>query len=781
MGGNPDGARVIGRTLAHYRITAAIGAGGMGEVYRATDTRLGRDVALKVLPSEMAANPERLDRFRREAKALAALDHPGIVTVFSVEESEGVHFLTMQLVEGRSLDQFIPETGFPVERLREIAAALADALAAAHEKGIVHRDLKPANVMVTGDGRVKVLDFGLAKELRAADPGDATRTSFAQTALGVVMGTPAYMSPEQVTGQAVDQRTDIFSLGILLYELSTGRCPFQGRSPAELASSILRDTPPLVTAVRADLPGDLARIIGRCLEKEPRDRVQTAREVANALREMGRQTASMATVRPNDGFRIAVLPFSDLSPAKDQAYLCEGMAEEIMSSLGAIDGIRVASRNSSFRAARDGKDLAEIGRALSVGHVLEGSVRTAGARMRATAQLIDVESGFQLWSQRYDRAAEDVFAVQDEIAAGVVEAVRSRLAPGRQAVKARPQVKDLEAYRHYLEGRHLRYSKNDHAGALRCYEQAVRLDPSYAPSWIGMAEVRVLASFYGLTFARDAYAAAKDALATAASLQEESAAILYVAGIIAFGERDWLAAERRLRRAVELDPDHVPALCWLGVLLSVMARVDEATPLLQHAREVDPLAPYPYAMTGTCLLLAGRPARGRGSPRAGPGVRQREHACPLDVGGGGRGPGADGRWDRVPRARAHSLPSRRLHSRRAGLGAGAGGPGRRSAGRSWRTVRRSRAGAGGRDGGLAARRAGRRGCGVRGPRSSREGVPGDLDVLGDGEGSTRFAPTRGSRRCCSGWGCRPRLRMARRAGRRTPDPAGARSRSAPAG
>ena len=603
---------MIGRTLAHYPITAAIGAGGMGEVYRATDTKLGRDVALKVLPAELAASPERLDRFRREAKALAALDHPGIVTVFSVEEAGGVHFLTMQLVEGRSLDRMIPEAGLPVERLREIATALADALAAAHEKGIVHRDLKPANVMVTGDGRVKVLDFGLAKELRAADPGDATRTSFAQTAVGVVMGTPAYMSPEQVTGQAVDQRTDIFSLGILLYELSTGRCPFQGRSPAELASSILRDTPPPVTDVRADLPRDLARLIRCCLEKEPRDRVQTARDLANELREMGRPTASMATVRPDAGFRIAVLPFSDLSPARDQAYLCEGMAEEIMSSLGAIEGIRVASRNSAFRAARDGKDLAEIGRALSVGHVLEGSVRTAGRRMRATAQLIDVESGFQLWSQRYDRAAEDVFAVQDEIAAGVVEAVRSRLAPGRQAVKARPQVKDLEAYRHYLEGRHLRYSKNDHAGALRCYEQAVRLDPSYAPSWIGMAEVRVLASFYGLTFARDAYAAAKDALATAASLQEESAAILYVAGIIAYGERDWPAAERRLRRAVELDPDHVPALCWLGVLLSVMARVDEATPLLQHAREVDPLAPYPYAMTGTCLLLAGRPAEAAG-------------------------------------------------------------------------------------------------------------------------------------------------------------------------
>jgi serine/threonine-protein kinase len=297
-----------------------------------------------------------------------------------------------------------------------------------------------------------------------------------------------------------------------------------------------------------------------------------------------------------------------MSSEKDQEYLCEGMAEEIMNALVRIDGIRVASRTSAFRARRDGGDLTEIARALSVSHVLEGSVRTAGTRLRVTAQLTEVASGYALWSERFDREAADIFAVQDEIAAGVVDAVKARLAPGRQAVQPRQQVKDLEAYRHYLRGRHLRYTKNDHGGALRSYEQAVRLDPSHAPSWVGVAEVRVLMAFYGLAPARASYAAAKDALATAAGLQGESAAALYVDGMIAFGERRWRDAERLLRRAVELEPDHVPALCWLGVLMSVLARPDEAASVLLHATDVDPLAPYPHAMTAMCLLAVGRAA-----------------------------------------------------------------------------------------------------------------------------------------------------------------------------
>jgi TolB-like protein/Tfp pilus assembly protein PilF len=303
---------------------------------------------------------------------------------------------------------------------------------------------------------------------------------------------------------------------------------------------------------------------------------------------------------------IAVLPFSDMSPARDQEYLCEGMAEEIMNALVRIDGIRVASRTSAFRARQKGGDLHAIAHALSVGHVLEGSVRTSGTRLRVTAQLTDVASGYQLWSERYDREAADLFAVQDEIAAGVVEAVRARLTPGPRAIQPRPQVKNLDAYRHYLQGRHFRYTKNDHASALHAYEQAVALDPAHASSWVGVAEVSVLAAFYGLIPTAAAYARAQDALATAARLQGESAEARYVEGFMAFAQRNWEAWERAQRRAIELDPSHVQVRGIYGICLSARHRLDEALVSFQRARELDPLAPFPYAITGLGLLAGQR-------------------------------------------------------------------------------------------------------------------------------------------------------------------------------
>src|SRR5882672_4453654 len=302
-------ALVPGTKLGAYEISSSLGAGGMGEVYRASDAKLGRDVALKVLPAEMARDPERLARFRREAKALAQIDHPNIVTIYSVEDFDGVHFLTMQLVEGLPLDRLISQNGLPVDQIIAIAGSLAAALVAAHEKGIVHRDLKPANVMVTSDGRVKVLDFGLAKDVRAESSSDATLTSAGHTQVGVVMGTPAYMPPEQTSGRPLDHRTDIFSLGVVLHEMATGRRPFEGTSSAELVSSILRDRPPLVTDVRADLPDDLARVIRRCLEKDPRHRVQTARDVSNEFRYMTR-TASHSAPTPTSGRNATPAPDS---------------------------------------------------------------------------------------------------------------------------------------------------------------------------------------------------------------------------------------------------------------------------------------------------------------------------------------------------------------------------------------------------------------------------------------------------------------------------------------
>ncbi len=322
---------MIGKTVLHYKILEKLGQGGMGEIYRATDQKLGREVALKVLPSEMASSPERLDRFRREAKALAALDHPGIVGVFSVEEADGVHFLTMQLVEGRSLDQVIPKGGLPLEALLNHATALADALAAAHEKGIVHRDLKPANVIVMDGGRLKVLDFGLAKMSAPQDEGLAysEAPTDVQTREGVVMGTVPYMSPEQLSGRTVDHRSDIFSLGILLYEMAAGRRPFEGRSSVELASSILRDTPPPLSKARPELPAELERILSRCLEKEAASRYQSTSELLVALAALGRgeeakpstDTAPSLPTSPS----IAVLPFRNQSGDPEQEAFASGI------------------------------------------------------------------------------------------------------------------------------------------------------------------------------------------------------------------------------------------------------------------------------------------------------------------------------------------------------------------------------------------------------------------------------------------------------------------------
>ena len=583
-----------GVRLGPYEILAPLGRGGMGEVYRARDTRVDRAVALKVLPEEFFESEERRARFEREARMLASLNHPGIATLYSFEEIAGRRVLAMELVEGNDLATRISSGPLSLEEVCSCARQIADALAAAHEMGIVHRDLKPANVKMTPGGRVKLLDFGLAK--RAGEPSAGSEDATATAALseaGAVMGTVPYMSPEQVSGRALDARSDLFSLGIVLYEMASGRRPFAGDSTAELASAILRDTPPPVGQARADLPGDLADAITRCLEKDPQRRIRSARDFLTALDAPAR--AERAAVS------IAVLPFADVSSAKDQEYLCEGMAEEIMNALVGA-GIRVAARTSTFRAARMGEDLAAVARVLSVGHVLDGSVRTAGPRIRVTARLTDAATGFQVWSKTFDRELVDVFAVQDEIAAGVLEAVRSRLGAEPATLPARRQVRNLEAYQHYLMGRHLRFTKNDHGSALLSFERAVALDPSHGPSWVGLADIHVLAAAYGVRPSAEANAAAKVELATAERLQGETGDACYVEGMIAFGERRWADADRALARAIRIEPGNVQARCWTAMLYSTRGRTEAALEALERAREIDPVAPYPYAMTGFCLL-----------------------------------------------------------------------------------------------------------------------------------------------------------------------------------
>ena len=387
-----------GDRLGQYEILAPIGAGGMGDVYRAKDQRLGREVAVKVLPAGVAHNDDRLARFQREARAVVALNHQHIVTIFSVEEAGGVHFLTMELVVGQALDRLIPESGLPIGQIVEIASALANALTTAHEKRIMHRDLKPANVMIAHDGRVKVLDFGLAKEVGEAGLDDATRTSLGNTQAGVVMGTPAYMSPEQISGRPLDYRTDIFSLGVMLHEMATGKRPFAGNSSAELVSAILRDAPPSVCETRADLPGDLARIVRRCLEKDARYRIQTARDVSNEFRDLARQTqqkaasptsaqvpassraatsspTSAAHSRTDEGFWVAVLPFKAQGASPDLAALAEGLTEDIVTGMSRFSYFRVIARGSTLSYANKAIDLRVAGKELGARYVMEGTLR----------------------------------------------------------------------------------------------------------------------------------------------------------------------------------------------------------------------------------------------------------------------------------------------------------------------------------------------------------------------------------------------------------------------
>ena len=506
---------MIGRTLSHYRILSSLGSGGMGEVYRATDTKLERDVALKVLPPDTAADPDRFARFQREARAVAALNHPHIVTIFSVEESDGLHFLTMELIEGQSLDRLTPPGGLPAAQIIEIAKAIADALSAAHEKGIVHRDLKPANVMVTHEGRVKILDFGLAKDINAQNPGgDATITS-AQTQIGVVMGTPAYMSPEQVSGRTLDHRTDIFSLGVLLHEMCTGHRPFTGHSSAELTSSILRDDPPSISDLRSDLPPDLSRIVRRCLEKDPRYRVQTARDISNEFRDIARLSGTAASariapissaasrpattpgtgtsrsaIREDEGFWVAVLPFKYGGSNPDLAALADGLTDDIVTNMSKFSHLRVVARSSTARYAQQAVDVRAVAKELSARYVMEGSIRQAGPKVRIATQLVDAPSGTSLWSGSYDRAfnSDSILDLLDDVVPRIVATVgdtQGILAHSMTEALRSRDPESLTPYEALLRsfGFHQHISAEEQLAGVVSLERAVKQEPDRADCW----------------------------------------------------------------------------------------------------------------------------------------------------------------------------------------------------------------------------------------------------------------------------------------------------------
>ena len=606
-----------GTKLGPYEMQSPLGAGGMGEVYRATDTKLGRDVALKVLPAEMAHDPERLARFRREAKALAQLDHPNIVTIYSVEESDGIHFLTMQLVEGQPLDRLICAGGLPLEQIVEIASALGDALAAAHEKGIVHRDLKPANVMVSNEGRVKVLDFGLAKDVRGSNLGDATMTSASRTEVGVVMGTPAYMSPEQTSGRPLDHRTDIFSLGILLHEMATGRRPFEGTSSAELVSAILRDTPPSVTDIRPDLPSDLARIVRRCLEKDPRHRVQTARDVSNEFRDLARHASRptpVSTVAPrmaappdsgaagaDEGFWVAVLPFKHGGSNGDLAALADGLTDDTITGLSKFSYLRVIARSSSTRYVGQSVDVRTAGKELNARYVMEGTLRQAGSRLRLAVQLVDTVSGAHLWAENYERAfsAETMFELQDDLVPRIVSTVADMngVLPRSMSEGLRSRSAErLSPYEAVLRSFAYTYSATPEelAAARSGLEEAVRKAPSYSDAWAMLSFLCGQDYVHGYELQPNALEIAASAARRAVALGASNHLAYFSLGQALWCQRDYDSFRDAAERAVVLNPMDGNSVAYLGELLIYAGTTERGMQLVERAKQLNPNHPGWY-------------------------------------------------------------------------------------------------------------------------------------------------------------------------------------------
>jgi serine/threonine protein kinase/Tfp pilus assembly protein PilF len=619
-----------GTRLATYEIIAPLGVGGMGEVHRAHDARLGRDVAIKVLPDELSSSAERLARFEREARIVAGLNHPNIVTLYSIEESDGNRFITMELVEGRNVGEIVVAGGLPITQALDISAAIADALDAAHRKGVVHRDLKPANVMVTDDGRVKVLDFGLAKKVAARPDSRAIDVATATSPLssaGEVYGTAPYMAPEQILGDDVDVRTDLFSFGIVLFELLTGRRPFGGKHYFEIANAIANLEPPALASLRPDAPAELQSIISRCLEKEPAHRFQTAVDLANALRalrralERGPAVTAPATAEPIAS--VAVLPFVNRSANQDDEYFSDGLADELLGLLAKIKGLRVSARASSFFFRGQNVPLAEVGKALNVATVVDGSVRRSGTRVRINVQLVKVADGYHLWSETYDRTLDDIFAVQDDIARSVVKELRVALlgetADSEASDRARAEVSraargratDPEAHRLYLLARHFmdQLSRDSTAKAIAYLEQAVERDPGFALAWTELSVVYMRYIPWALIDPQIGYARARESVERALALEPALAeAHVQAAWMKIFHDWDWSGAERALARARELAPGSPSVMRLSGVFAGVLGRLDEAIDLYHQVLELDPLSAAAYQNLGLAHAALGNHA-----------------------------------------------------------------------------------------------------------------------------------------------------------------------------
>lgn len=584
-----------GTVVLHYEIIERIGAGGMGEVYLAEDTRLSRRVALKFLPSRFLADSDFRNRFTREARTAATLSHPNIVTIYEVNEHGGRPFIAMEYVEGRTLRDIIRERVLSPDELIDMALQICEGLKKAHQADIIHRDIKPTNIIIDSDSRPKILDFGLATIPGMEEPVRS----------GSAVGTVVYTSPEQTLGKKPDHRTDIWSLGVVLYEMITGRLPFRGEYEQAVIYSILNEDQPSITGINPEAPPGLERVINRALAKDPGERYQNAEEIMADLRELRKEretavsTAQPSAAKPQPS--IAVLPFTNLSADKGQVYFCDGMAEEIISGLTNVEGLRVVARTSAFAFRDKQLDIREIGRKLDVDTVLEGSVRKAGDRLRITVQLVNVADGYHLWSEKFDRVLEDIFFIQDEISLAIVEKLKVRVLREEKAKLVRRFTEDLDAYTLYLKGRYFwnrRYEGGLQQG-LECFKQAIIKDTRYALAYAGIADSYNLLGLFGLLPPKEAYPRAK--LAAEKALENDDTLVeahASLAMIKMFFDHDWSGAEKGFKRAIQLNPNYATAREWYAIYLVVMERYNEALTESMHAQELDPLSLVKNAMVG---------------------------------------------------------------------------------------------------------------------------------------------------------------------------------------
>jgi serine/threonine-protein kinase len=611
-----------------YRLERELGRGGMARVYLAHDLKHDRPVALKVLHSDLGAalGPER---FLREIRTAARLQHPNILTVFDSGTAEAAPgdaagrpllWFTMPFIEGESLRERLTRDGsLPVDDAVEIACEVAEALEYAHGRDVLHRDVKPENILLFR-GRALVTDFGIARALSEDDTAEVSRL----TQTGLALGTPAYMSPEQANAAGgLDARSDVYSLGCVLFEMLAGEPPFTG--PTALAVIAKRFTDPVPSPSHAGrpLPPELHRTVIRALAPSPADRFPSAGALAAALRaggRWGRRPTAPAEPRRSAPPSVAVLPFANLSPSPDDEYFADGMTDELINALAKVPGLHVVSRTSCFAFKARPEDARAIGRRLQVATVVEGSIRRAGPRLRVATQLINVEDGFLLWSESFDREAEDVFAIQDEIARAISGALRVRLLDRRTETLVRRPTDDLEAYQLYLKGRQSwnRRTEQDLRDAMRAFEQALARDPAFALAHAGMADTWALLGFYSAAPPDEVFPRAKDAARRALelepSLAEAYPALAYSA---MYYDWDWVEAEEAFRRAIELHPGYANAHQWYGNFLSVMGRAEESIATFERALALDPLSALKYAALGWGCYFAHRYQRGEEECRRG--------------------------------------------------------------------------------------------------------------------------------------------------------------------